>query len=293
MQLLKKIFTNGLIALGLSLGSTVAAIAAAGTVDAATNAPFVKDFMDNKKLAEQSNLDARSRFDAQVYIANKYEYGIGVSQSNTKTKEWTEKALVTGKLLEEKGNADADVQIIIGDIYGSIFFEDKVKAKVWYRKGLNTLEALANKDNIDAHSRREAQSRLGYIYKRGLGWYEEEEIIPSDEAKAEEWFVKAFATAKELAEKGDADDKYLLGLMYGSGEGVRQNKVTAEEWFVKAANQGSGSAAYGLGSKYLNRERDYVDDNGVQIPSDKAKAKEWFKKGCDLGDRFSCHELDD
>ena len=41
----------------------------------------------------------------------------------------------------------------------------------------------------------------------------------------------------------------------------------------------------------LNPEGLYFDNNGVSIPTDAAKAFKWYKKGCDLGVRFSGHGI--
>ena len=49
------------------------------------------------------------------------------------------------------------------------------------------------------------------------------------------WFSKA-------AEQGYAQAQFNLGLMYGRGEGVRQDYAEAVNWFRKAARQGHSDA---------------------------------------------------
>ncbi|MDG6832872.1 sel1 repeat family protein, partial [Glaesserella parasuis] len=45
------------------------------------------------------------------------------------------------------------------------------------------------------------------------------------------WFQKA-------AEKGDAKAQAALGVLYLSGQGVRQNNATGKIWFRKACDNG-------------------------------------------------------
>ena len=46
-----------------------------------------------------------------------------------------------------------------------------------------------------------------------------------------------------IAEKGDADAQYNLGVMHAVGNGVPQDYVLAHMWFNLAAAQGDGDAA--------------------------------------------------
>ena len=65
---------------------------------------------------------------------------------------------------------------------------------------------------------------------------------------------KDFATAlklwQSLAEQGDANSQYNLGLMYSRGEGVKQDDVEAAKWFRKAAEQGEAEAQFKLAMMY-------------------------------------------
>ena len=64
-----------------------------------------------------------------------------------------------------------------------------------------------------------------------------------------------YATALEefrpLAEQGDADAQFHLGLMYDFGEGVPQDRTEAAKWFHLAAEQGHAPAQSFLGLLYL------------------------------------------
>jgi TPR repeat protein len=54
----------------------------------------------------------------------------------------------------------------------------------------------------------------------------------------------------DLAEKGDAEAQYELGLCYGAGDGIQQDFCKAVEWYEKAARQGHAYAQTELGYMY-------------------------------------------
>ena len=67
---------------------------------------------------------------------------------------------------------------------------------------------------------------------------------------------KDYATAlklwRPLAEQGDAQAQYNLGIMYDNGQGVPQDDAEAVKWYRKAAEQGIAKAQYNLGVMYAN-----------------------------------------
>src|ERR1700681_1269719 len=67
-----------------------------------------------------------------------------------------------------------------------------------------------------------------------------------------------YATAlhewQPLAEKGDANGQYNLGLLYNHGYGVPQDYAKAAEWYKKAAEQGNSNAEYNWGGMYSTRK---------------------------------------
>jgi len=63
-------------------------------------------------------------------------------------------------------------------------------------------------------------------------------------------YAKAYEEFKPLAEQGDAQAQYHLGLMYANGHGVTADNSEAAKWFRKAAEQGNADAQSGLGSMY-------------------------------------------
>ena len=71
------------------------------------------------------------------------------------------------------------------------------------------------------------------VSQSAWGWYHEgyDAVGWGDYATAlKEW--------KPLAEQGDADAQYLLGLMYRNGLDVPEDYKLAVEWYRKSAEQG-------------------------------------------------------
>jgi len=55
---------------------------------------------------------------------------------------------------------------------------------------------------------------------------------------------------KESAEEGDAEAKYMLGLMYFEGKGVKQNKEKGIKYITRAAKDGDNEAQFEVGKWY-------------------------------------------
>ena len=117
---------------------------------------------------------------------------------------------------------------------------------------------------------------------------------------------------KSLAEQGNADAQFALGMMYGEGKGVKQDIAIAVEWinkaarqghsdaknnlkqftgidkiksiedYRKAAEQGNAGAQHGFGNCYLH---------GFGVPQDNNKAVEWLTKSANNGYAEAQHDL--
>ena len=59
-----------------------------------------------------------------------------------------------------------------------------------------------------------------------------------------------FRQTLQLAEQGNAEAQFSLGLMYDNGQGVRQDYAEAFRWYRKAAEQGLVQAQTDLGNGY-------------------------------------------
>ena len=80
-------------------------------------------------------------------------------------------------------------------------------------------------------------------------------------------FKTTLAEWNPLAEKGNVEAQYSLGVMYATGEGVPKNDKTAVKWFTKAAEQGEASAQINLGVMY---------SNGEGVPENDKTAVKWY-----------------
>ena len=87
-------------------------------------------------------------------------------------------------------------------------------------------------------------------------------------------FATALREWRPLAEKGDADAQFNLGVMYSKGQGVPQDYKTAVKWYTLAAEQGVASAQTNLGHIY---------DKGQGVPQDYKTALKWFTLAAEQG----------
>ena len=78
-----------------------------------------------------------------------------------------------------------------------------------------------------------------------------------------------------LAELGDAEAQYNLGVLYDEGAGVEQDLPTAISWYQKAASQGFIDAQTNLGMMYYH---------GHGVERDYRAAAQWFRQAADQGD---------
>src|SRR5690606_36517161 len=65
------------------------------------------------------------------------------------------------------------------------------------------------------------------------------------------WYLTALALATPRAEAGDAAAQTLVGFLYETGLGIKQDKATAASWYDLATNAGDKRAAIRLGLMML------------------------------------------
>jgi len=82
------------------------------------------------------------------------------------------------------------------------------------------------------------------------------------------------AALRLLAERGNADAQFELGIRHLGGEGVAKDEKLAGEWLTKAANQEKLEAMNALGTMH---------EEGVGFPKDEKKAFEWYQKAAKYG----------
>ena len=87
---------------------------------------------------------------------------------------------------------------------------------------------------------------------------------------------------RALAEQGDAQVQFNLGLMYAAGRGVPQDDAEAVRWYRLAAEQGNADAQYNLGFMY---------ELGRGVPQDDAEAVRWWRLAAEQGDAYAQRNL--
>ena len=86
-----------------------------------------------------------------------------------------------------------------------------------------------------------------------------------------------------LAELGDAEAQYNLGVLYDEGAGVEKDLASAAGWYRKAAEQGFMDAQTNLGIMYVH---------GQGVPRDYREAMRWFQRAASQGDREAAGYLE-
>lgn len=86
--------------------------------------------------------------------------------------------------------------------------------------------------------------------------------------------MKSQQEITQLAEQGDAQSQYALGLSYELGVGVDKDLAQAFAWYQKSANQKHPKAQYNLGVFYAL---------GKGIEKNIAQSKYWIRRANDNG----------
>ena len=107
----------------------------------------------------------------------------------------------------------------------------------------------------------------------GSAWAGWDEADAALERGDYETAVREYRT---LAETGDAEAQFNLGLMYRVGEGIPRDDHEAARWFRRAAEQGLADAQANLGTMY---------GNGVGVPQDHAETYFWLSLAAATGCR--------
>ncbi len=97
--------------------------------------------------------------------------------------------------------------------------------------------------------------------------------------------IKAIDLARPLAEKGNADAMYLLGVAYESGRGVELSRDKALEFFRKASEAGQKDATYSLARILLTSKDKAERDKGLKNLEEQA-VKDPSSAGRILGEAY-------
>jgi len=91
--------------------------------------------------------------------------------------------------------------------------------------------------------------------------------------------AEIFKRNQKLCEASDGSVCYDLGMMYASGNGVKQDQFHSKTFYEKSCNDGYTKGCRLLAMKY---------QRGRGVRRDHSKAKMFYKKACDGGDSMSC-----
>ena len=86
-------------------------------------------------------------------------------------------------------------------------------------------------------------------------------------------YAAALKEWQPLAEQGDANSQYNLGLLYARGQGVPQDYKQALTWYQKAADKGYSLALFNLGTLY---------EQGLGVEQDGLKALNLYRQAWGL-----------
>ena len=87
-------------------------------------------------------------------------------------------------------------------------------------------------------------------------------------------YDKAMGLWKPLAEQGNADAQFNIGVMYDNGQGVEADPVKALTWYRRAADQGHVKALFNIGEAFRT---------GRGVDPSMREAVKWYQKAADLG----------
>lgn len=85
-----------------------------------------------------------------------------------------------------------------------------------------------------------------------------------------------------LAQSGDVQAQYELGLAYLHGEGVKEDYLLAKQWLEQSANANFADAQTALGEMYFK---------GIGVEQDYQQAKIWFEKAAKQKEVYAEHYL--
>jgi hypothetical protein len=87
-------------------------------------------------------------------------------------------------------------------------------------------------------------------------------------------YARAMQLWRPLADRGNPDAQYHVGVLYADGRGVTRDHRKALLWYRNAAEQGNAAAQDALGDMY------YL---AIGVPQDYAQAANWYRQAAERG----------
>ena len=166
--------------------------------------------------------------EAQYYLGQMYEHGLGVHPEQAAAVRWYRAAAEQGHR-----NARSALAGLGEPLTAAGWTEPDINSAITayeagdFRAARDLFAVLAARGDA------EAQYRLGLIYEQGPPG------IERDPAAAFRWF-------REAAERDHAQAQYRLGRVHERGDGVAPDAEAAARWYRRAADQGSTDARFAL-----------------------------------------------
>ena len=95
--------------------------------------------------------------------------------------------------------------------------------------------------------------------------------------------AKVVAACGRLADAGNAEGEYHLGVLFENGQGTTQNYAAAALWYRAAAEQGLAVAQYSLG---------YMYERGLGVAQDNVQAHLWYNLAAAQGNQDAAQARD-
>lgn len=208
-----------------------------------------KEYIDNAQTRAQARQEAKDKdvSDCATQAARYYEI-VMERAGNSVNPEDSEKqnSTTSSKFKSQNENMQKFYQACNYSLKNSKDSKNAKKIGQLFKDSKSALKASADSGD------KEAQIAMSAICKQ-----------QNNETESVEWLEK-------VAQQGDADAQYQMGLMYFSGAcGVAKDENKAFEYFKQAADNGSRFAAIRL--SYMFRE-------GIGTSKDHGKAVEYMKK---------------
>ena len=217
---------------------------------------FVAAVRELKPLAEQG--DATAQFN----LGSLYYQGLGVPQDYKEAAQWMRRAA-------EQGHVFA--QATLGTIYaeGLQGVKDYPQALMWFifAAAKGDIEAMEFRDSLAGKMTPMQITQAQRLVR---------------EFKPQDYYAKSFREFKVLAEQGDVDAQFKLGVIYYSGQGVPGDYVEALNWFKKAALRGHPLAQYNVG---------YMNEKGEGTPQDYVEAAKYYRQAAERGNQLAQYNL--
>ncbi len=95
-------------------------------------------------------------------------------------------------------------------------------------------------------------------------------------------YPRALGLWEPLAQGGNADAQYNLGLLHANGWGVQKDLRAARGWYAEAARQGQADAQYNLGLMYAE---------GLSVFRSDRAAVQWWERAAAQGHPAALYNL--